>query len=159
MHRCFFSSCRCIALLALLAPGVAPLAQAQSGEPFDSPAAPVQQTLPRHFPDIADRGHMRFIGPPLVMLKGERLHISPGARIRDERNMMVHMSQLKGWSGQVMYVRDAMQQVGDIWLLSDYELSQPSPKQKRDDLLRQDGYDPDAHKFDPMLPYHKQPKF
>ena len=30
---------------------------------------------------------------------------------------------------------------------------------KRDEMLRMDGYNPDQHKFDPMLPYHMQPKY
>ena len=29
----------------------------------------------------------------------------------------------------------------------------------RDEMLRMDGYNPDQHKFDPMLPYHMQPKY
>ena len=27
------------------------------------------------------------------------------------------------------------------------------------EMLRMDGYDPGKHKFDPMLPYHMQPKY
>ena len=134
-------------------------AHAQVVEPYRDPAIEGQQTLPRHFPDIADKGYMRFVDPPEVTVNGERLRISPGARIKDERNMMLHMSQLKGKARHVMFVRDAMQQVGDIWILSEHERKEPSPKQKRDEMLRMDGYNPDQHKFDPMLPYHMQPKY
>lgn len=154
----FASFYRAVVGLSLLLGGVA-VAHAGSAESFKDPAPPVQQVLPRHFPDTADKGHMRFVDPPEVVLDGVRVRISPGARIKDERNMMLHMSQLKGHKADVMYVRDAMQQIGDIWILSDYEKSQPSPKQKRDHLLRMDGYDPSKHKFDPMLPYNQQPKW
>ncbi|MDO4795320.1 MAG: hypothetical protein Q4A28_05170 [Brachymonas sp.] len=151
----FYQAAACLGLLL----GCAAAAHAGSAESFNDPAPPVQQVLPRHFPDTADKGHMRFVDPPEVVLDGVRMRISPGARIRDERNMMLHMTQLKGKAAHVMYVRDAMQQVGDIWILSDYEKSQLSPKQKRDHLLRLDGYDPSRHKFDPMLPYNQQPKY
>ncbi|MDO4769798.1 MAG: hypothetical protein Q4A11_05460 [Brachymonas sp.] len=153
-----FSSCKAAACLGLLL-GCAVAAHAGSAESFNDPPLPVQQVLPRHFPDTADKGHMRFVDPPEVVLDGVRVRISPGARIKDDRNMMLHMSQLKGQAAQVMYVRDAMQQIGDIWILSDYEKSQLSPKQKRDHLLRMDGYDPSKHKFDPMLPYNQQPRY
>ena len=43
--------------------------------------------------------------------------------------------------------------------MSEHERKEPSPKQKRDEMLRMDGYDPGKHKFDPMLPYHMQPKY
>ncbi len=146
-----------VGLLALL--GVAGMAHAGSAESFNDPLPPEPQTLPRHFPDIADKGRIRFVDPPDVVLDGVRLRISPGARIKDERNMMLHMSQLKGKTLDVMFVRDAMQQIGDIWILNEHEKSQLSPKQKRDHLLRMDGYDPNQHKFDPMRPYHMQPKY
>ena len=139
--------------------GLACAAHAQSAESFDGPAVPGPVSLPRQFPDRAEKGLMRFVDPPVVMLGDERLYISPGARIRDPRNMMVHMSQLKGRVAQVMYLRDAMQQIGDIWLLSDYEASQPSPRQKREQLLRMDGYDPASEKIDTLLPYGSQPRY
>ena len=85
-------------------------------------------------------------------------HLTP-AQEQELRNMMLHMSQLKGKTLDVMFVRDAMQQIGDIWILNEHEKSQLSPKQKRDHLLRMDGYDPNQHKFDPMRPYHMQPKY
>lgn len=153
-----FSGCKAAACLGLLL-GCAAAAHAGSAESFKDPPLPAQQVLPRHFPDTADKGHMRFVDPPEVILDGVRVRISPGARIKDERNMMLHMSQLKGQAAHVMYVRDAMQQIGDIWILSDYEKSQLSPKQNRDHLLRMDGYDPSRHKFDPMLPYNQQPRY
>ena len=59
----------------------------------------------------------------------------------------------------VMYTRDAMQQIGDIWLLSDYEAKHAiSPKQKRDLQLRYMGIDP-THKIDPLVPFNQLPKF
>lgn len=157
-----YPSCSCrgkVAACLLALVGVAGVAHAGSAESFNDPPLPKQQVLPRHFPDTADKGHMRFVDPPEVVLDGVRVRISPGARIKDERNMMLHMSQLKGHKAEVMYVRDAMQQIGDIWILNEFEKSQLSPKQKRDHQLRMDGYDPSKHKFDPMLPYNQQPRY
>ncbi len=162
MNRCLFSfiagSKRPVAVMAVVL-GLASAAHAQGAESFDDPPAPAPVSLPRNFPDRAEKGVMRFVDPPVVMLGDERVYISPGARIRDPRNMMLHMSQLKGRKVHVMYLRDAMQQVGDIWLLSDYEASQPSPRQRREQFLRMDGYDPAGEKVDPLLPYNRQPRY
>ena len=159
MNRCYLRFPYLSVLGAALLLTLAGIARAEPADSFGQPASPEAQTLPRHFPDIADKGYMRFVNPPEVILNGVRLHISPGARIKDQRNMMLHMSQLKGRAFHVMYVRDAMQQVGDIWLLSEYEKSQPSPMQKREQLLRMDGYDPARDKINSLLPYHQQPKY
>ena len=95
----------------------------------------------------------------MAMLNGVRIPVSPGSRIKDQHNRMLVSTQLTGKEFHVMYTRDAMRQIADIWLLSEYEAQHAvSPKQKRDLQLRYMGIDP-THKIDPLTPYNQLPKF
>ena len=123
------------ALLLALCLGAAPAASAQQNFSAATDDAGQPLTLPRNFPDKADKGRILFLDPPTAQL----------ALTKEEFN--------------VMYTRDAMQQIGDIWLLSDYEAKHAiSPKQKRDLQLRYMGIDP-THKIDPLVPFNQLPKF
>lgn len=138
-------------------------AWAGSGESFDDPVVQKYVALPRNFPSFAEKGRIRFTNPPEVKMDGKPMLVSPAARIRDERNMSLHMSQLKGKAFDVMYVRDPMQQfVSDIWILTDTEKSRPTATEMQRELLRMQGKSGgyvQQPKIDPMTPFHKQPKY
>lgn len=152
---------RGLLLLALLLPGLpaavaeqSPPPNAENADNFDQPA-----TLPRSFPDKAEKGYILFLEPPMAMIDGVRMRVSPGSRIKDQHNRMLTAAQLQGKEFHIMYTRDATLQIGDVWLLSDYEARHTiPPKQKRDLQLRYMGVDP-THKVDPLVPYNRQPKF
>ena len=147
------------ALLLALCLGAAPAASAQQNFSAATDDAGQPLTLPRNFPDKADKGRILFLDPPTAKLNGEKILISPGARIKDQHNRMITVAQLALTKEEfnVMYTRDAMQQIGDIWLLSDYEAKHAiSPKQKRDLQLRYMGIDP-THKIDPLVPFNSCP--
>ena len=149
------------ALLLALCLGAAPAASAQQNFSAATDDAGQPLTLPRNFPDKADKGRILFLDPPTAKLNGEKILISPGARIKDQHNRMITVAQLALTKEEfnVMYTRDAMQQIGDIWLLADYEAKHAiSPKQKRDLQLRYMGIDP-THKIDPLVPFNQLPKF
>ena len=147
MNRCLASplhawrsAAQALTLASLLL--AVPATWAEQPDRFDDPVNARPLIVPRHFPPTADKGYMRFISPNEVTLDGVRLRVSPGTRIKDPLNRMVVAAQLQGQAFNVMYTRDTMQQIGDVWILSNYEMSQPSPKQRRDQMLRMSGVDP-----------------
>ena len=138
--RALYPTAKALTLTSLLL--AVPAAWAEQPDRFDDLVDMTPQIVPRHFPPTADKGHMRFVSPNEVTLDGVHLRVSPGTRIKDRLNRMVMAAQLQGQAFNVMYTRDAMQQIGDIWILSNYEMNQPSPKQRRDQILRMNGVDP-----------------
>ena len=145
-------------ILALCTTGT-PAAMAEQNHSLSAYNTEQPITLPRSFPDKADKGYILFLEPPMAMLNGVRILVSPGSRIKDQHNRMLVSAQLAGKEFHVMYTRDATQQIGDIWLLSEFEAQHAvSPKQKRDLQLRYMGIDP-THKIDPLTPYNQLPKF
>ena len=95
MYRC--------ALAALVAVGLHASAAAQ---------------LARNFPPNTLRGAMVFGEPPLVTLNGRGTQLSPGARIRNQDNLVVLAGGLTGARVLVHYTLDVGgQQVRDVWIL------------------------------------------
>lgn len=137
------------------------VAQAQRGETFGYPDRKLdtQSPLPRNFPSHAKRGKIRFLKGREVKIDRKRTRLSPGARIMDPRNIRLNAHALAGKHFQVLYTQDPMRQISDVWILSKLEMQRPSPQQKREQLLRSQGIDPDMFNIDPLTPYHKRPRY
>ncbi len=73
----------------------------------------------RNFPVSAVRGTIAFNVPPEIMLDGKAERLSPGARIRDEQNMLVMSAALAGKAFTVNYRRENIGgMVSEVWLLT-----------------------------------------
>ena len=82
-----------------------------------------QDQLMRQFPKQALRGLMVFGEPPEILLNNTPSRLAPGARIRNENNMLVLSGTLTGTRITVHYTVDNGGQVKDVWLLSAGELA------------------------------------
>jgi hypothetical protein len=90
---------RCLPLLVLLAAALP--AQAQ-----------------RNFTQQALRGELVVGNPPEVSLNGKPARLAPGARIRDENNMLHLPATLSGRKFVVFYTLEPGGDVLDVWILN-----------------------------------------
>jgi hypothetical protein len=90
---------RCLPLLVLLAAALP--AQAQ-----------------RNFTQQALRGELVVGNPPEVSLNGKPARLGPGARIRDENNMLHLPATLSGRKFVVFYTLEPGGDVLDVWILN-----------------------------------------
>lgn len=72
----------------------------------------------RTFPLAAVRGTLAFKAPPEIMLDGKVERLSPGARIRNEQNMLTLSAALAGKEFTVNYRRENTGLVSEVWLLT-----------------------------------------
>ena len=89
--------------------------------------------LPAHaqrvFERSALRGELQVTSPPDVLLNGQPARLSPGARIRDPRNLIVLSGTVVGQKLLVNYAVDGFGLVHNVWVLSaDEAARQPWPK-------------------------------
>jgi len=89
--------------------------------------------LPAHaqrtFERTALRGELQVTSPPDALLNGQPVRLSPGARIRDARNLIVLSGTVVGQKLVVHYTVDGFGLVHNVWILSAEEASrQPWPK-------------------------------
>mgnify|MGYP000909647038 FL=1 len=91
-------------------------------------AVPAAAQLARLFPANALRGTLVVVQPPDVTVNGQPARLSPGARIRNDRNMLQLSGSLVGQKLVVHYTIDSMGQLHDVWILRPDELAkQPWP--------------------------------
>lgn len=76
------------------------------------------QTVVREAPKDVKPALMAVGNPPEIALNGQADRLSPGARIRDTRNMMVLSASLSGQTVPVVFRRDAAGLVHEVWLLT-----------------------------------------
>ena len=89
---------------------------------------PVAAQVQRNFPANALRGELAVVVPPEAQLNGSPARLAPGARIRDQNNMLQVTGVLAGRKQIVHYTRDINGQLLDIWVLTAAELArQPWP--------------------------------
>jgi hypothetical protein len=113
MNRCseILSATFFIAACALLA---------AAGTLFHSPA-----WAERGFPRKVERGEMRFVAIPDVVLDGKPERMAHGVRVRDERNAIVMPGRVNGRTATVNYLRDSKGMVREVWILSAREAAIP----------------------------------
>ncbi len=80
----------------------------------------------RAFPVTALRGSLEVVTPPDVVLDGNAARLSIGARIRNQRNLLVTSATLAdGTDHAVNYVCNSAGELTEVWLLSDAEAAIP----------------------------------
>jgi hypothetical protein len=80
-------------------------------------SAPAAAQVQRAFPQNALRGALVVGVAPDILLNGDRARLAPGARIRDDNNMLVVPSALTGGRYLVHYTVDTSGLVKDVWIL------------------------------------------
>lgn len=107
MNRCLVTASAC---LALAVPAIV--------------AAQVQ----RNFPANALRGEIVVTTPPEILLNGNATHLAPGARIRDQRQMVVMSGALVGQKLVVNYTLEQYGLVLNAWILRPEEIAKLWPR-------------------------------
>ncbi len=95
-------------------------------------SAAAQTTDPQRIPPIsakAQRGVLRVMAPPEVLVDGQPARLAPGARIRDRNNLMVVSGALIGQDLVVRYTRDPLGLVFEVWVLTASEAATDTPTQ------------------------------
>ena len=87
------------------------------------PAAAHAQSVQRPFPPNALRGAIVVVQPPEISLNGRPMRLAPGARIRDQSNMLAMSASLVGARLAVHYTIDIDGNVRDVWILTADELA------------------------------------
>jgi hypothetical protein len=82
---------------------------------------PAAAQTPRNFPANALRGELVIVQPPDVLLNGQAARLGPGARIRNENNLLEMSGALVGRRLLVHYTRDLSGQLLEVWLLTPAE--------------------------------------
>ncbi|MDE2618466.1 MAG: hypothetical protein KGL73_15790 [Burkholderiales bacterium] len=77
----------------------------------------------------AQRGVLRVVAPPDVLVDGQPARLAPGARIRDRNNLMVVSGALLGQDLVVRYTRDPLGLVHEVWVLTASEAAAGMPAQ------------------------------
>ncbi len=83
----------------------------------------------RNFPAHALRGEMLIVQPPDLSIDGKPARLAPGARIRDERNMLAMSGAMVDRRVVVHYTIEPNGMLLDVWVLTPQELARrPWPK-------------------------------
>jgi hypothetical protein len=77
-----------------------------------------QETIRREAPKDVVLGQLSVVAPPVIRMDGKADRFSPGVRIRDMRNLLVLSGSLAGSTVPVVYKRDMMGLVHEVWLLT-----------------------------------------
>ena len=96
---------------------------------FATLTPPVQAQVQRLFPHGVQRGQISFVEPPQVLLNGRPEMLAPGARVRNEHNMIALSGTLRGRTFLVNYLRDPAGVVREIWILKPEEAASALPGQ------------------------------
>ncbi|GAB3547738.1 hypothetical protein GCM10027343_27290 [Noviherbaspirillum agri] len=83
----------------------------------------------RPFPPSAKRGKMSPAAHPEVVIEGKVRHLSPGARIWNQRNLIEMPAAIRGTNLVVNYTEDAQGKIDRVWILTAEEASKPLKKQ------------------------------
>ncbi len=75
----------------------------------------------RVFESNALRGELIVMAPPEALLNGKPARLAPGARIRNQQNLITLSGSLIEQKVLVNYTLDGMGLVRDVWLLTDEE--------------------------------------
>ena len=84
-------------------------------------AAGAQESMRREAPKDVILGKMGVVTPPDITMDGKPDRLSPGSRIRDTRNMLVLSGGLAGQTVPVVYRRDTLGLVHEVWMLTPEE--------------------------------------
>jgi len=85
------------------------------------------QMLIRSAPADVKPARLTVTLPPQISLNGQPDRLSPGARIRGTHNMLVMSGSVVGQALPVVYRRDPMGLVHEVWVLTEEEYARLSP--------------------------------
>ena len=92
-------------------------------------ALPAAAQMQRPFTAKALRGEVVFGTPPELTLNGQPARLAPGARVRDQDNLVRLPATLAGRKAVVNYTPDLEGQLLDIWILTKEEAAKkPWPR-------------------------------
>ena len=92
-------------------------------------ALPAAAQMQRAFPQDALRGEVAVGSPPEIAVNGRAARLSPGARIRDQNNMLAMSAALSGKRFTAHYTIDTNGNVRDVWILRPDEIArEPWPE-------------------------------
>lgn len=139
MPRCLLAASALCALAALSLPSQAQFFSsrldeaAASQEELNAQQAAlargqVPMQLARKFPPTALRGQLTITQPPEVTLNGGTARMAPGARIRNQSNLLVMWGAAVGQKLTVNYTVDSYGLLMDIWILRPDEIKARWPK-------------------------------
>lgn len=110
-------------LILALQPGIA-MAQSDAAVLVAEPVASPGAFVGRQFPPHAQRGKLQVVQGAEILIDGKPERLSPGARIRGPQNGLVMSGSIAGQELVVNFVRDAYNNVHQIWLLTTLEATQ-----------------------------------
>jgi hypothetical protein len=84
-------------------------------------ALPAAAQAQRNFIVKTMRGTVEFGAPPEIKLNGKPARLAPGARIRDENNLLQLPATLVGRKAVVNYTTELEGMLLDVWLLTSAE--------------------------------------
>jgi hypothetical protein len=79
---------------------------------------------PRNFPANVQRGVMSASVYPQIMINGQAQLLAPGAKIFDDKNLIIMATSLLNNAYTVNYTIDAQGKIDRIWVLTNEELAQ-----------------------------------
>jgi hypothetical protein len=85
--------------------------------------APAAAQVQRNFPQNALRGTIAIGEAPAIVLNGEPARLAPGARIRNQANLLETPSALLGQKFAAHYTLDLGGLVNQVWVLRGDELA------------------------------------
>jgi hypothetical protein len=106
-------------------------------------ALPAAAQMQRNFTAKALRGTVVFGTPPEVTLNGKPARLAPGARVRDENNLLLMPATLVGRKVVVNYTTEFEGMLLDVWMLTAAEANRkPWPTTEKEAQTWQ--FNPDA---------------
>ena len=81
----------------------------------------------RLIPDAARRGFIRHVQSQVISIDGNPTYLSPGANIRDTRNLIIVPTAMPPDGALADYLLDINGQVHRVWLLTPEEAAIPRP--------------------------------
>jgi hypothetical protein len=111
-------------------------------------ALPLAAQTSRPFPATALRGTLAVVQPPDVAIDGRPARLSPGARIRDQHNLLVLSGSIVGAQFLVHYTLEPHGLVHDVWILNAAEAAR-RPWPTTPEQARAWSFDADAQAWTP----------
>ena len=79
----------------------------------------------RSIPEAAQRGTIQHVGGVIVSVDGKQMKLSPGATIRNDRNLIIVPIALPPEGAEADIVVDGDGQISRVWVLTAEEAARP----------------------------------
>ena len=86
------------------------------------------QVVIRSAPADVKPARLTVTAPPQISIDGQPDRLSPGARIRGTNNLLVLSGSVVGQALPVVFRRDPMGLVHEVWVLTEEEYAKVAPK-------------------------------